>query len=285
MNALAPVSFKKGWEHEPRLSKPYVPGKHHKRFWTEAECEIVRQYFPEGGASACLLHLPDHRTTTAVYALAHKLGVKKTGSKRGKKVVVPADFDDTLRAEWAQLNGKKKGEVAALADRFGVPRWWLSNRARKLGLTVAHKKEPNWTEAENALMKRAPLHDPDKAAEMFREHGFTRTPTAIVVRAKRLGLSRRATRETLSARAAARILGIDDKGITAACISGDLKAGRRGSKRLAQQGGDAWAITRADLRAYVLDNIECVDLRKVDKVEFVFLIATDWAAQEGDGGG
>lgn len=29
------VSFKKGREHKPRLSKPYIPGRHAESYWTE----------------------------------------------------------------------------------------------------------------------------------------------------------------------------------------------------------------------------------------------------------
>jgi len=270
VTSLTPVSFKKGRASEPRLSPRYVPGVRHERFWTDAERQVVRDHYAAGGVSACLVRLPG-RTPAGVHQAARKLGIgsEKMPAERQVHVYGP-EMDERIRAEWPLLKGR--GAVNDLALRLDVPRWWLSKRATKLGLSAPHRKEPPWTEAENALMRRVPLHSPEQAARIFREHGFNRTATAIVVRAKRLELSRR-THESLSATAAARILGIDSKTMTSWCIAGDVKAGRRGSKRLVQQGGDAWAIEPADLRRYVLDHIERIDIRKVEKVAFVALLA------------
>lgn len=278
--SLQPVSFRGGRAHLPRLSKPYVPGKRDPRFWSDEELDIIRRYYPAGGASACLAHLPAHRTSSGVYGQAKKLGLQaKAGDSPKVKIDRPPDFDDRLRQEWPQLDGKNRGAVAALADRLGVPRWWITKRATRLGLTLPHKKEPPWTKSEEALMSKVPLHDPEKCAAIFRENGFNRSPTAIVVRAKRIGLSRRFN-VGLSARGAAKIIGIDDKGITACCISGELKATKRDDNRLPQQGGSRWVIMPADLRQFVIDNLGRIDFRKVDKFELVRLLTTEG----GDGG-
>lgn len=278
MNALKPVSFRKEREHLPRLSKPYVPGRHDRRYWTEAEHEVLRRHFPDGGAAACLVHLPPHRTTTTVYQQAHKLGLRSNNPGGGPKtrLDIPDDVDERIRAAWPDLQGR--GAVSGLADRLGVPRWWLTKRATKLGLTVVHRKEPQWTAAEDRLMHAVPLHSPDVAARIFREHGFSRTPTAIVVRAKRLKLSRR-THSCLSGTQAARILGMDNKTVTQWCVLGELKARRRGTKRLPQQGGDVWDIEAGELRAFVIDNLARLDIRKVDKFAFVDLLVGDGTAR------
>lgn len=271
MSGLTPVSFKKGRASEPRLSPRYVPGRRHSRFWTDAEIAIIAEHYPSGGMAGCLARLPG-RTPAGIHQAARKLGIgsEKMPAERASHVYGP-EMDERIRAEWPTLKGR--GAVNALALALDVPRWWLSKQATKLGLSAPHRKEPRWTEAEDALMRKVPLHDPHRAARIFREHGYSRTATAIVVRAKRLDLSRR-THETLSARATAKILGVDDKTVTTWCIAGDLKAGRRGSKRLVQQGGDAWAIEPADLRSFILDNLDRIDIRKVEKFAFVALIAS-----------
>jgi len=271
---LQPVSFTKGRTHLPRLSAPFVPGRRDPRFWTDSERDVVRQYYPAGGAAACLAHLPAHRTKSGVYVQAGKLGLAATvGGGPKVRIETPANFDETLKDAWSQLDGKQRGAVNGLAEHLGVPRWWLSQRARKLGLTMPHKKQPPWTASEDALMAKVPLHNPDRCAEIFREHGFKRSPTAIMVRAKRIGLSRRFN-EGLSARQAARILGFDDKTLTAYCISGELKASKHTDNRLPQQGGSRWIIHPADLRQFVIDQLERIDFRKVDKFELVQLLTT-----------
>ncbi len=270
MTGLRPVSFKKGRQSAPRLSPKREPGKTHERYWSEAEEAILRNYFPTGGLPACKVHLP-HRSTTAIYNQAHKIGLQREGVTTTRSVIEPAaDIDDQIRARWPELTGR--GATNAYAEELGLPRWWLTKRATKLGLVTAHKKEPNWTAAEVALMSKVPLHDLDRCAAMFREHGFNRSPTSIMVKAKRLNLSRRATRATFSGTGASKLLGMDNKTVTAWCVAGEMKASRRGSKRLPQQGGDVWEIQPHDLREFILENLARIDIRKVEKVSFCELL-------------
>jgi hypothetical protein len=268
MSALQPVSFKNGRGHQPRLSAPYVPGKRSKRYWSAGDIAVLKEYYPKGSAAAVLARLPD-KTLSGVYVKAQQLSLT---AGRGEKIVPKAGFDDRLRKFYQEGDGRAKGECNAFADKEKLPRWWVTKRATKLGLVRPHRKEPPWTKRELALMPKLPLHDPDKCAEIMRQHGFRRSPTAIMVKSKRLNLSRR-FREAMSARAVAKILGVDDKNVTADIIRGDLKAGRRKTRRLVQQGGDWWTVSAAQLRRYILDHLERIDLRKVDKVAFVQIVA------------
>lgn len=270
MSAITPVSFRKGRVHEPRLSKPYVPGTRSPRFWSEDELSIVRKLYPKGGVAAVLAKLP-HRTVSGVYAKANQLELSAT---RVDRIRAPDDFDARLRAFYLNDKGRRRGELNAFADAEGMPRWWVSKRARALGLTMPHKKEPPWTARELAMLPKLPLHNPDRCADIMREHGFARSPSAIINKAKRLDLSRR-YRETLSANAVAEILGVDRKTVTREILQGDLVAEKRATQRLAQQGGDPWSIRPENLRRYIIDHIERVDLRKVDKLAFVQILAAE----------
>lgn len=270
--ALERISFKKPIVPEPRLSTPYVPGKHHSRFWTEDEKQVLKDHFPTKGAQYCRGLLPN-RKTHAIYTMAHKLGLRcSVRIKPRTEHKKSPELDQQIRDEWVNMTGRKKGEVKALADKLDVPRWWLSKRALVLGLVIPRvTKEPPWTEAELDLLKRTPLHDPEKAAEVFREHGYPRTPAAIMVKAKRQGISRR-YKETLSATACAKILGVDGKNFTTWILKGIVKATKRETKRLPQQGGHPWSLDRADFRQFIIDNIERIDIRKVDKFAFVEIL-------------
>lgn len=282
---LAPVSFRKGREHTPRLSEPYVPGRHSSRFWTEAEKQVVREYYPKGGTAAVQARLP-HRGLGPIYARARKLGLSSVnGGYRPRRTGAEiAALDAKIRAAWPTLSGR--GAVQRFAAEIRVDCWMVSKRAAQLGLSTVHRKEPPWTQAEEELMHRVPLHDAHRCADIFREHGFARTPTAIVTRAKRLGLSRRFS-GGLSARAVAEILGFDGKTVGLWCVAGELKAEKRGTQRLPQQGGDWWVIQSSDLRRFVIDNLARIDIRKVDKLGFVRLLVgeKDFAGEAGDGGG
>ena len=276
MTGLQRVSFKKSVKPQPRLSLARG-GPRSERYWTDEERAIVTEHYRSGGSAGCLARLGPHRTPSGVYQIARKLGLDTPRGKadyKGEKgrIVAPEGFDDELRTFYQNGNGKKRGECNAFADEHKLPRWWVTKRATKLGLVMPHKKEPRWTAAEDQLIRSVPLHDLDQCAETFREHGFQRSPTAIMVRAKRLDISRR-YKETLSATGAARVLGIDSKSVTREILQGDLIATKRKTKRLPQQGGDNWSIKPADLRDYVLKNLARIDLRKVDKFEFVQVVA------------
>lgn len=279
MSGLERVSFKQGRTKAPRLSAPYVPGVHSSRFWTDAEKDVVKRYYPTGGSAACLAHLGPHRTPSGVYQQAKRQlltfpqGMADYKGVNGK-VEVPADIDDILRREYELQDGKKRGAINAIADKLHLPRWWVTTRAIKLGLTMPHKKEPPWTAAEEALLHKVPLHDLERSARMFREHGFQRSPSAIKVKATRLDISRR-FREGFSAGQAAAVVGFDGKIMATYCIEGACRATRRADNRLPQQGGARWVITREDLRSFVLEHLGRIDLRKVDKLAFVQLIADE----------
>lgn len=273
--ALDRVSFAKPLEARPRLSEKYEPGIHSKRFWTEAEKQILRDHVETKGAQYCRGLLPG-RGTQGIYQMASKLGLAVKGGLGQRRQGVhknSPELDARIREEWSALTGSNRtGEVARLADRLDVPRWWLSKRATALGLTLPRvTKEPPWSVAELELLKRVPLHDPHVASRMFREHGFLRTPSAIMVKSKRAGISCR-YKETLSATAAAKILGVDAKTFTRWIIDGVIQATKRETKRLPQQGGNPWSIERVYFRQWINDNVERIDFRKVDKFALVEIL-------------
>jgi hypothetical protein len=277
---LERVSFRKGREHKPRLSKPYVPGRHAETYWRDEENQVLRDHYEGKGFAYCAAMLPE-RTKSAIYGQAKKLGLKRSGKQQRKSRSREdlAALDARIKELWPTLE-LPEGAVSGakeIARQLGEPRWLVSDRCCILGLTRPRKKEPPWTAAEDELMKQVPLHDPDRCSELFRAHGFARTPTAIVVRAKRVNLSRR-QKDAYSATAAAKVLGLDSKTVTLYCLKGVIKAGRRKTKRLPQQGGDPHSIGRADLRQFVIDNLELIDFRKVDKYAIVDLLVSEGIA-------
>ena len=267
---LQPVSFKCPRGSEPRISAPRVPGRHDPRFWSEAEDAALCEAYPKG-VDAAAMALPG-RTVASIYQRADKLGLmlKRGGRSHGVK-----PDDAAIRAAWADADGAR-GDVARLALSFSVPRDWLSARLLELGLTRPHRKEPPWSAAEDDLLVRAPLHDLKRAAVYFTEHGFSRSTTAIGVRAKRRMISRRAAHETFSATEAARLIGVDSKTMTSWLIEGFCPATRRNDRRLIQQGGASWAIEPAALRRFILDHADRIDLRRVDKLPFLALISGEF---------
>lgn len=281
--ALETVDMRKGRPAAlPRLSKPYDPNKpRDRRYWSDADLQVLRENFAKpGGVDACCRALP-HRSRISIYQTAGKQGLKAWGNLGGKRErhALTPEIEARMREAWPSLTGRG-AQTLFIEKDLGVRKHVGMRWAVSLGLATLRRKEPPWTPAEDLLMGKVPLHSPARCAAMFREHGFARTPTAITIRAKRLGLSRR-YRETLSGTTFAKILGVDNKTTTQWCVLGTLPATRRESERLPQQGGAPWSITRAAARQFILDNLATIDIRKVEKVAFVDLLVNVGAGAEG----
>jgi hypothetical protein len=188
-------------------------------------------------------------------------------------------FDQRIRDAMAAYAGPPRGAVTALARELGIPRTVLSQRLTAMGLTRPHRKEPAWSPAEDALLETLPIHNPKRAARLMREHGFHRTPAAIILRARRRDIDRRASHGTFSATQAAGIVGLDSKTIGQYCEAGRIVAHRCDDDRTVQQGGHRWDITADALRTFVRGNIELVDFRRADKLAFFALIDAPPAAR------
>src|ERR1035441_5069432 len=134
---LERVSFKKGREHQPRLSKPYVPGHRDERYWTDEESQILRDHYADKGLTHCARKLPD-RTKSAIYGQVAKLGIEREGAqKRIRSREEYADLDANISETWPAME-IPKGDLSGvkeIARRLGEPSWLITQRCRTLGLT------------------------------------------------------------------------------------------------------------------------------------------------------
>jgi hypothetical protein len=269
---VKPAFFSKRPAPQPRLSPARIPGRRSRVFWTDDEHAVLRAHYADRGAPYCVSVLRTRgfdRSAQAVSNEASKLKIRRANRVERGSYDYP-EIDKKLAAAYPLLE-RRRGALKRLADELGVPRWILSKRLRHLGLARPHKKEPGWTEAELALLKKVPLHDLRQAARTFAAHGFRRSEAAIRVAATRRQISTR-FKGGFSATAVAKILGIDSKTVTTEIFAGRLKATRRGTKRRIQQGGDAHVIEPSELRRYVIDNLERIDFRRVEKFALVQLL-------------
>ena len=158
-----------------------------------------------------------------------------------------------------------RGRSQEIAARLRVPQWAIKRRAAALGLT--RPKDRPWSAEDEAYVEANFHHVSVKT--LARRLG--RSPTAVKLKAKRLGS--RKYDEGYTAFSLAEALGVDPHWVLVRIRSGKLRASRRHTDRTPQQGGDSWLITDEAvidlLREYPYD----VDLRKVDSLWFMDLIA------------
>lgn len=158
-----------------------------------------------------------------------------------------------------------RGRSEEIARRLGMPRWAVNRRAVALGLS--RPKDRPWTAQEEAYLEGNFHHVSVKALASR----LGRSPTAVKLKAKRLGL--RKYDEGYTACSLAEALGVDPHWVLARIRSGKLRASHRRTERVPQQGGDSWLITDEAVVEFLREHPYDIDLRKVDSLWFMDLIA------------
>lgn len=164
------------------------------------------------------------------------------------------------------------GQVAALAKRIGYPRWKISRYAIGQGWIAKQKKEPDWSEKEIWILQTYAYLSPERIQIRLKKAGFNRSVTGIVLKRKRLRLLSRL--EGQSANQFANCLGVDIHFVNRAIKAGKLKAQKRGTQRTEKQGGDIYFIRDDAARNYIINWLNEIDIRKVDKYWFVGILTS-----------
>jgi len=192
------------------------------------------------------------------------------------KHILPPGADDLIRKAYQEKVGmesctKKNHPVRDLAKKLGVPRWKISRRACTLGLITKKKKEPNWTKPELKLLESQARFGPETIQRKLKKLGYSRSVTAIMVKRTRMRFMQNLNGQ--SACSLAVCFGVDCKTITRWIRNGYLKAEKRGTDRTELQGGDTYYIKDAWVRKFIINSVDEIDFRKLDKYWLVDLLA------------
>lgn len=237
-------------------------------FWTTAELAKIREHYPAGGIEAVEPHLPG-RTRSAIYQQARILGLRSPKWSKPIRENWPKDdrIDDAIRR--LHTTPPKRGEVEALATKLGRPTWWVSRRAREMGLITPRFREAPWSDAELQLLEETADLSPAQAYKRLRKAGFVRTLTAITVKRKRLAI--RVQRDGYTGRELAELIGYNESTIARWIRMGRLKAAECGQER-----GDgrvnAYKVTDKDLREFIIQNPTVLELRRIPAANQPWLI-------------
>ena len=188
--------------------------------------------------------------------------------QKRNKYPISAEMHAEIKAVY--LIASENGEINALAAKLGYPRWKITRYAQEQGWIQKVYKQPNWTEAELEVLKANAHHAPDVIQRQLYKHGFSRSVTGIILRRKRSNFLKQL--DGRSATHYAKCFGVDIHFILDAILRLKLKARKRGTKRTENQGGDNWYILPEDVKEYIENHIEEIDIRKVDKIWFVKIL-------------
>jgi hypothetical protein len=170
--------------------------------------------------------------------------------------------------------GGKQGGLPTLkgyACELGVPRFVLSKHASKMGIVPT--KEPPWSREELELLGKVGYLSPDAIQQRFKRRGFKRTLVAIRLMRRRRQVHKGSP--YFSANAMAVLFGIDAHKVDREWLAkypDKLKFVLKGTRKGGRQRGDTKLFHVNTIREFVYSHPEEIDLHKVDKVWFLWLV-------------
>ena len=249
-----------------------------KRFWTTRELAVLRENYPTGGLAACLPLLPG-RAAPSIYQQALELGVGRVdaaGKPRAKKQVYAATPALDAAITEAYLGDDTLQALKNLSRLTGRPRAWFSNRAAVLGHSRPKFREPDWSDAELAILDAKSHLSPGYIRELLRNAGHKRTVNAIVLKLRRRGWQRGKADGRYTKLMLQDCFGVSGDTLSRWVERYGLVVEREraiGAGRHAEpHPGAEWSVRERDLRSFVAQNVAIIDFRKVDKFWLVDLL-------------
>lgn len=254
-----------------------------KGAWKEAELALLREYWPQGGFLAVAPHLPG-RTKPAMNNMALRLGVKAPDPSacRGalsKRYPQNDAIDEAIRVAY---QGRKS--VKALAFKLGRPEGWIKFRALNLGVSIARKRNPPWTEAELNLVWESAGRSLGTIQKSLARQGYQRSQHAIKTILHKRDID--TTPDNYTAAEFSRLMGVCEHVVMGWIQKGWLKA--RKYHRLAVERttpGKFW-ITPLNAREFIVSSVAHINFGKCDKYWLVDLLDGKYnnrAAKDADG--
>lgn len=176
--------------------------------------------------------------------------------------------DGLISDAYLRLRMGDRSALKTVSHQIGWPPKAICKRGAELGL--ARCKERIWSQPEVQLLNQFGHLAPSGIQRKLAEAGFTRSIAAIQIKANRDRI--KSNLEGYSACRLADALGVEVKKVLRWIRDGALKADRRGTERLPQQGGDIWWISDPSVRRFILRYPDEIDLARVEKIWFLDLV-------------
>jgi hypothetical protein len=160
-----------------------------------------------------------------------------------------------------------KGCTLHIAATLQVPKWRVVRWAAEMGLCTPMPKSPDWRAEEIAFLEEhIGARHPNWIAKRL-----DRSITAVVVKSKRLSISRRECRDWLTASNVALGFGVDASTAVRWIERRWLKAERFGHDH-ADGRAAAWKVKPSAVRRFVREHPTAFALAKVDQVWFLDMV-------------
>ena len=155
-----------------------------------------------------------------------------------------------------------------IANNLGVSFYGVLGQAYKMGISF-HPDKKRWTlEEEERLAGLITKYPPYLVAKKMK-----RGIISIIVKTKRLGLSRRVRDGWYTKTEVCEILGVDHRWVQSRIDCGTLQASWHNGTKPKQNGGACWHIEEEDLKSFIRKYPNELHGRNVDMIQIVEILA------------
>lgn len=160
--------------------------------------------------------------------------------------------------------------VKMFANKVGMPAWKITKRASELGVIPITGSGAYWSKREIEILEESSDKSNITIQRRLRVEGFKRSTSAIISKFKKMSILR--NRDGYSASSLAECFGVATRTVISKIKSGKIKAGHFSSKKAEHNIGNSYFITDKEIRKFIIEYIDEIDIRKVDKFWFVSLL-------------
>jgi len=191
--------------------------------------------------------------------------VIKGGHKRGVKNHVWQEWElEIVRRDYTHTHASAR-EIGA---KLGVSEYSVGGQISKMGLGKRSDRRP-WLPGEDLRLRELiPRYCPSRVAKIMH-----RSINSVVLKSKRLGLSRRYRDGWFTKKEVCEIVGMDHKWVQRRIDCGAIKATYHHGHRPKQNGAGAWHIEEEDLVAFIRKYPQELNGRNVDLITMVDILA------------
>jgi hypothetical protein len=207
--------------------------------------------------------LQDQPLTGAKYCVSCRADRRRRATR---KHVWRPEYDEYLKKHYYGGLKRRFQVLNRMIRETGLPRWYIKKRAAQLGLTMHQDKRP-WTAGEEEIIQRLI----GKNSAFTIANRLKRTETSVVLKIKRMGLSRR-VRNGYTMRDVELCLGEDHRKIQQWVGNGWLTDRLQGTHRHGGNGRDIHRFQEKDILEFLRRHPEEINLGKVDAIWFLDLV-------------
>jgi hypothetical protein len=246
-------------------------------FWKGPQLALLRQCRDKGVpwvTDQCnAIPGAPQRTRDSVQRKARSLG----HLDRTERITTTPGIDAAIRQAYAS---GKYGAAARCAAACNRPRWWVVLRAKQLNLRQLKTKIGRpFTDREIATIREHAHMPVGEIQARLKRGGSTRSRASILDFIKRNAIANDRDRP-LSGVQVAELFGIDPKGLYRSIRTGKLIAKKSGEGGIVDP--HAYLIEPVEIARFIIKHPQMIDLRKVDPIWFIDLLAHYSAAASHD---